>query len=307
MILLEINNKIVEETLHTKIKNSLTSSHKQESTDIIIADFDGVLFHITNPNGDKTKLKVSISLKFYKQLREHGVDDLLKKEYGPYLAEPESGYDISVQIDLKNLPDDWEALVKKIGLLKRHCFASIFEKYFNFQEQYPDLQDQDVPKRAVIPYRDQETIYVEAKNDRVTVVFSTIFKDEDDMVIGKMFLQELKEGRRASHTAPQVLFSHREPPLELQECNAAIGDSIGYITFVLFPRHTSRDSRANTIDLIHMFRNYLHYHIKCSKVYIHSRMRTKTTDFLKVLNRARSQAKNTEKKTITGRTFIRKE
>lgn len=48
-----------------------------------------------------------------------------------------------------------------------------------------------------------------------------------------------------------------------------------------------------------MFRNYLHYHIKYSKVYIHSRMRTKTTDFLKILNRARSQSKNTEKKTIT--------
>jgi len=72
-----------------------------------------------------------------------------------------------------------------------------------------------------------------------------------------------------------------------------------YIFTVLFPRHTNRESRDNTIDLIHMFRNYLHYHIKCSKVYIHSRMRTKTTDFLKVLNRARSQSKSTEKKTIT--------
>lgn len=68
---------------------------------------------------------------------------------------------------------------------------------------------------------------------------------------------------------------------------------------VLFPRHTRREARDNTIDLIHMFRNYLHYHIKCSKVYIHSRMRTKTTDFLKVLNRARSQSKSIEKKTIT--------
>lgn len=68
---------------------------------------------------------------------------------------------------------------------------------------------------------------------------------------------------------------------------------------VLFPRHTNKEARNNTIDLIHMFRHYLHYHIKCSKVYIHSRMRTKTTDFLKVLNRARSQPKNTEKKTIT--------
>ena len=28
-------------------------------------------------------------------------------------------------------------------------------------------------------------MYVEAKHDRVTVVFSTIFKDEDDIVLGK--------------------------------------------------------------------------------------------------------------------------
>lgn len=73
--------------------------------------------------------------------------------------------------------------------------------------------------------------YVEAKADRVTVVFSTIFRDEDDVVIGKVFMQELREGRRASHTAPQVLFSHREPPLELANTEAIVGDNIGYVTF----------------------------------------------------------------------------
>lgn len=308
MILLEINNRILEETLTNKIKNAL-SGHKPESTDITIADFDGALFHVSNLSKDKSKLRISILLKFYKQLQEHGADELLKREYGPYLTEPESGYSVTVLVNLENLPEDWEALVKKIGLLKRHCFASVFEKYFDFQEAYFDSPEDStkLQKRAVIEYRDQEYMYVEAKNDRVTVVFSTIFKDEDDMVIGKMFLQELKEGRRASHTAPQVLFSHREPPLELQDSGAPISDCIGYITFVLFPRHTNREARNNTIDLIHMFRHYLHYHIKCSKVYIHSRMRTKTSDFLKVLNRARSQPKNSEKKTITGRTFIRKE
>nr|BAK62760.1 actin-related protein 2/3 complex subunit 2 [Pan troglodytes] len=75
-------------------------------------------------------------------------------------------------------------------------------------------------------------MYVESKKDRVTVVFSTVFKDDDDVVIGKVFMQEFKEGRRASHTAPQVLFSHREPPLELKDTDAAVGDNIGYITFV---------------------------------------------------------------------------
>lgn len=141
--------------------------------------------------------------------------------------------------------------------------------------------------------------YVEAKSDRVTVVFSTRFRDEDDVVIGKVFMQELKEGLRASHTAPPVLFSHREPPLELQNTDAVVDNNVGYVTFVLFPRHTARNTRDNTINLIHMFRHYLHYHIKCSKAYIHSRMRAKTSEFLKVLNRARPENKSSDKKTIT--------
>lgn len=44
-------------------------------------------------------------------------------------------------------------------------------------------------------------------------------------------MQELREGRRASQTSPQVLFTHKEPPLELQDTNARVGDEVGYITF----------------------------------------------------------------------------
>ena len=31
--------------------------------------------------------------------------------------------------------------------------------------------------------------YVQAKDDRVTVIFSTVFKDDDDVIIGKVFMQ----------------------------------------------------------------------------------------------------------------------
>ena len=115
--------------------------------------------------------------------------------------------------------------------------------------------------------------------------------------------QEFKEGRRGSQTAPQVLFSHAEPPQELQGTDALTGANVGYITFgqlhthtqliyffstsflfslnfsssvylfislsllVLFPRHFKDPAtRDKTINLIHTFRDYLHYHIKCSKV-----------------------------------------
>lgn len=299
MILLDYKNLIVQEILREKVKN-VNDGNKPDNVDVTVADFDGVLFHISNPDGNKSKIMVSISLKFYKDLQDHGADELIKREYGSFMVAPEAGYNVSVVIDLEKVPSNWEELVEKAALLKRNCFASVFEKYFKLQEQ-GDVTCQ----KAVVHYRDDETMYVEAKKDRVTVVFSTLFKDDDDIIIGKVFMQEFKEGRRNYQQAPQVLFSHKEPPQELQGTGAKTGDNIGYITFVLFPRHTSVAARDNTINLIHTLRDYLHYHIKCSKAYIHQRMRAKTSDFLKVLNRARPEVKDKEKKTITGKTFNR--
>jgi hypothetical protein len=69
-------------------------------------------------------------------------------------------------------------------MLKRHCFAGVFEKYFAFQEAGAAGN-----RRAIIHFRDDETMYVEARADRVTVIFSTVFRDPDDVVIGKVFLQ----------------------------------------------------------------------------------------------------------------------
>ncbi|CAE1296894.1 ARPC2 [Acanthosepion pharaonis] len=183
-------------------------------------------------------LTVSISLKFYKELQEHGADALIKREYGDYLTDPEEGYNISLVYDLENIPKDYIEIVKKAALLKRNCFASVFEKYFQFQ-----ANGEAGHKRAVIHYRDEETMYVDAQKDRVTVIFSTVFKDDSDVVIGKVFMQEFKEGRRKYQQAPQVLFSHKEPPQELQNTDASVGDNIGYITFVLFPRHTNEQNR----------------------------------------------------------------
>ena len=58
---------------------------------------------------------------------------MLKREYGDMLVAPEDGFDATVQVDLSNIPEDYEEMVKKCGRLKRNCFASVFEKYFEFQ------------------------------------------------------------------------------------------------------------------------------------------------------------------------------
>lgn len=86
-------------------------------------------------------------------MQEHGADELLKRIYGSLLITPEDGYNVSLLIDLENIPDNWQEVVKKIGLLKRNCFASVFEKYFDFQDR-----GEEGHKRAVINFRNDETL-----------------------------------------------------------------------------------------------------------------------------------------------------
>jgi len=120
-----------------------------------------------------------------------------------------------------------------------------------------------------IHYRDEEAIYIKPSHDRVTVIFSTLFREETDRVFGKVFLQEFVDARRrAIQNAPQVLFRN-DPPLELEGVEGVKSKEkgeVGYITFVLFPRHLTAARREEVISHIQTFRDYFHYHIKASKV-----------------------------------------
>ena len=103
------------------------------------------------------------------------------------------GFNVTLSLDFNTqLPqgdsEAWKPLVRKIAMLKRHCFAAVFERYFEYQAK-PDAASH---KRAVIHYRDDETMYVDASSDRVVVIFSTVFKDPDDNVIGRVFMEVSK-------------------------------------------------------------------------------------------------------------------
>lgn len=171
-------------------------------------------------------------------------------------------------------------LIRRISLLKRNAMAAPFEQAFEeferLQEEASKFTSESAPQGVLeggevraIHYREEEGIFIKASHDRVTVIFSTIFREETDRVFGKVFLQEFVDARkRAIQNAPQVLFRN-DPPLELQNVPGLVTagkGEVGYITFVLFPRHLTRQKRADTISHIQTFRDYFHYHIKASKV-----------------------------------------
>jgi actin related protein 2/3 complex subunit 2 len=274
---------------------STTYSVAHTSIDQVVSDFDGVTFHISTPTS-KTKILISINIKCYKDLVQYGAEQVLHREYADYIVEPETGYDFSVEIDLDNLPADQQArddLISRLSLLKRNAMAAPFEQAFDeyqtLHEEASKYTSESAPqgileggKVRAIHYREEEAIYVKASHDRVTVIFSTIFREETDRIFGKVFLQEFVDARRrAIQNAPQVLFRH-DPPLELQgQPGLPQGTAdVGYVTFVLFPRHLQPARRYEVISHIQTFRDYFHYHIKASKAYIHSRMRRRTADFL---------------------------
>lgn len=105
-----------------------------------------------------------------------------------------------------------------------------------------------------------------------------------------------------SHTFPPLQVA----PQELKGITVEQGPDIGFVNFTLFPRHFAADKRERSIVALVNFRNYLHYHIKCSKAYMHMRMRKRVTMLLQILNRAKPEASGGEKKTASGRTFVRK-
>ncbi|KFY40683.1 hypothetical protein V494_03378 [Pseudogymnoascus sp. VKM F-4513 (FW-928)] len=314
MLLLDYQNVYIQSVLTERF-----SGAPPASIDQTVSDFDGVTFHVSTPES-KSKILVSLQIKCFQELVKYGANKILEREYGSYVVPPENGYDFSVQVDLDNLPEDQgerDALIRSISLLKRNAVAAPFEQAFEehhaLHEEASKFTSEEAPQGVreggqvkAIHYREEEAIYIKASHDRVTVIFSTVFREETDRVFGKVFIQEFVDARRrAIQNAPQVLY-RTDPPLELQGV-PGVKDSgtgeIGYVTFVLFPRHLTKQRRDEVISHIQTFRDYFHYHIKASKAYIHSRMRRRTADFLQVLRRARPENEEKERKTASGRTF----
>lgn len=87
--------------------------------------------------------------------------------------------------------------------------------------------------------------------------------------------------RRTVNNAPPVAFG-KDPPLELRGAPGLRNspDLVGYLSIAIFPTHVdTTEKRIKAATLVQGLRNYLHYHIKASKTYLHIRMR-KRVDLL---------------------------
>lgn len=324
MIFLETGHPIVAGIIREKT----TPGAKPEPINHTMSDFDAVNFNVYIDTADLNTCFVSLHMTALPELMQYGAQVVLDDVYpGLATATPREGYHLTLSFAINALPwvagktDDsgfemsaedvaaQEDFVGKISQLKRRLMGGPFDQCFaallaGHAASLPPIQ---------VHYRPLETVFIVPQVDRIVVVYSVDFPDRTDQAISRVFLQEFADVHKRVSGAPPVQFT-RDEPLELQGVPGLTRSAnfVGYISFAMFSSHVDSDAkRSKAVTLVQGFRNYLHYHIKASKSYLHMRMRSRVVSLLQVLNRAVPDKKTMEekvagKKTMSGKTFTRR-
>jgi len=307
MIFLEPENQIIKETLEKRI-----TAEKFESCDVSGADFDGATFRLQTDGENKSVILVSMLLQCGEQLKKYGLDQVVKKAYGDWVVATQPDYTLTIRVDLEAASKDEKIkneYLTKVPLIKRYLMMSPFVFAFDKFAKNESFEP------ITIPYRPEENIYILTYEKSLTVLFSIKFSDPDDVVMAKQFLNEFKDVRkdRALGNAPSINFTQGVKPLELRNIKSSEPDDprqlteFGFVSMGLFTSHMDEKNRESTIDKLLSFRNYLHYHLKCTKAYMHIRMRDRFAKLLEGLEGAKDTSGIVkEKKTASGRRFIEK-
>jgi actin related protein 2/3 complex, subunit 2 len=229
-----------------------------------------------------------------------GSQAVIEREFPGMETTPDDGHSMAIQFDCDNLKNPKEFL-EKVSDLRKLVFSGPMDIAFTALQKGTSRESPVI----ALEYRKNENMFICSTESKVVIIFQIDFADTTDKAIAKVFLQEFAESQRVIRSAPPVSY-FRDPPGELTGVKYQhSADSVGYISFALEKRHVEGAKKEKSLSLLTGFRNYLHYHIKCTKTYLHMRMRHKGANWLQVLNRAIPEVE-TEKKTIAGKTFVRK-
>ncbi|CAM6034053.1 unnamed protein product [Sphagnum compactum] len=312
MILLEGPSRVLQQVLHTRLKNM----EKPAEVDFHLVEFDDVRYHIQASAKDPQHVLLSIALPppppetVFSGGLPFGAMEAVNAAYGPLIQvfdPPEAGFHLTIRLDLTKLAgtevDRMQQMTKVASLRTIVLGAPLREilKHLASRTVAPDADN-----LVALLHRPRQSYFLIPQAEKVTVVFPMRYKDSNDVVLATSFLQEFMEARRSAglSTAPPCLWSP-SPPLELKGAPAhALDANSGFVSFVIFPRHVEPDKLERIVWNLSTFYAYVSYHIKCSKAFMHTRMRRRVENLIQALNRAKPDVEK-KKKTAQGRNFKR--
>ena len=277
---------------------------RREACDVSFADFDDVKFRILCQTECPNIVKVNMFMRQAAELKTMGSKELLDRLFPGMETTPDQDYNVALEFDCDKIADP-AGFLEKVSMLKRHVLSGPMHRAFSALV----AKKSDGMPVMRIDYRKGESIFVCPSATKIVVIFLVDFIDVTDKALAKVFLQEFMEAQRSVRMAPPVSYSPKAAPSELAGLAMKHSpDAAGFISFALEEIHIKGDRLENAMTLLSGFRNYLHYHIKASKTYLHMRMRKRVAGWLQVLNRAiPERAEGGDKKTAQGKTFVRKD
>jgi len=303
MILLERGNRILGETVSSQLTRDPEEKAESIQCDVKLCDFDDVHYRVLIENENKDVLKVAMAMPCYSVIADLGARENFQQAYGPLVCEsPLDKYDVTIAIKINELKDQKQKdeLTTRVSMIKAHTLGGVFDYFFKA------VLVGKVNEPFTFNLRADTSIYFFPAADRCTVIFGLDFKEKVDRAVAKVMLQEFAESRRNLQAAPFVTFTV-QPPSEMSHFKITEPTgNLGFVAFAVTKSHVEKDRKERVIAVMSTFRNYLQYHIKCSKSHFHSRMRARVFSLLQILNRAKAETPATGGKTATGKTFVRK-
>uniref|UniRef100_A0A7E4ZZD8 Arp2/3 complex 34 kDa subunit n=1 Tax=Panagrellus redivivus TaxID=6233 RepID=A0A7E4ZZD8_PANRE len=247
---------------------------------------------VSNPTKDhKTIILVSLKAIYFDKLQNFGLLKHLQTVYSGYVSkEVVDGYVFTLEIDLTKLPKDpkeYEALADHIARIRKECFAPIINHYFDLQVKY-EKEGGEAENYAIFDVMKNSKMIIDAKADRVTMVFAMTFDNELDVVLAKLFLDEFTRQTVTGSTF-RVRGCFKELPDELKEkkITMEISNNVGYFVVVCRPRHNRESARGLALDLLLSITEFMCSHIDLIKVKTHRAWRQTVGKFVKSVARAR--------------------
>ena len=284
-LLLETYNRIV----YARVLEFVTGKAPEKKRYVEqLADFNKSMWRITKT---KEGMTVEAMIPCWAELKENRAMEFLSEVYGDIVSDEEGDYNVILKIPEKaDKPEEFAMKCAKLLTNMLMAPAVVLAK------EVKEGKAED--KLIQINYRPGEAYWLKPKDDRLTVIFSIVFADKDDAVFGRVFVNEFAKGMQGCPSCDVVTRKGAQPPRELE--GADLNEDNCYVSFLLEKRHMNNP--AKTLEVMMTCRNYINFHVKCSKAFLHIRMRNKVQQMQLVLNRSKPE-RQVEKKTASGRTF----
>uniref|UniRef100_A0A1D1Z0N6 Arp2/3 complex 34 kDa subunit n=1 Tax=Anthurium amnicola TaxID=1678845 RepID=A0A1D1Z0N6_9ARAE len=291
-----------------ELLDNLHSMEKLRDIDHYIYQSGSVRYHIQASASDSKNIYLSMSTPLLSPDISHSRDlhgctlQEIRRAYSDIVEvveTPKEGFILTLKVNLAKLPqrkEDYMKTITKISSLQAVVLSS------QLNDMLWNLGSRDISHGMHRPiklvFHPREPFFVIRMPEKFTVIFPMRFKDDTDVVIATSFFQELIEAcySSASAKAPTCTWSPI-PPAELRgESLQSLSTNGGFVSFDINSSHVKGAKMEKTTWILLNFYAFVKYHVKCTRGFIHRKMRQRLESLSEVLQKSRVGEDKDDKK-----------